>query len=74
MASFSIRFSRDLARPGLFDDQRSREPQRSGSGFIEGATRGERKLRVVRLNGNGDTVAESDEVTIYVLRPSIITR
>lgn len=49
-------------------------PQRSGSWFIEGALRGPHDLVVERINGNGDVVARSDSVRVYVLRPSTLNR
>ena len=70
-ASTSPPLARNESLQLLIDGQPHGEPQRSPSWFVEGAIRGEHQLRVVRSSANGDRLAESDDVTIYVLRPSI---
>ena len=44
------------------------------SWFVEGAPRGPHDLVVQRIAGSGETVAISQPVRVYVLRPSIIGR
>ncbi|MEM9254193.1 MAG: DUF4124 domain-containing protein [Pseudomonadota bacterium] len=47
------------------------EPQSSGSWSLTNVFRGEHTLAVNVLDQNGNTVATSSGVTVYVLRPSI---
>lgn len=46
-------------------------PQSSASWFIEGSLRGPHDLVVQRTDANGELVAASQPVRIYVLRPSL---
>ncbi len=58
----------------LMDGQAIGAAQNSSSWFIEGALRGPHDLVVRRTTSRGKTVAVSDSVRVYVLRPSIIRR
>lgn len=49
-------------------------PQQSGTWQIVGSMRGTYDLLVERRTSDGQTVAQSEAVRIYVLRPSIIGR
>lgn len=48
--------------------------QTSASWFIEGALRGPHDLVVLRTAAGGQTLATSEPVRVYVLRPSILRR
>ncbi|MEO0437464.1 MAG: DUF4124 domain-containing protein [Pseudomonadota bacterium] len=56
------------------DGQPVGSPQTGQSWFIEGALRGPHDLVVARTSASGQTVASSNSVRVYVLRPSIIRR
>lgn len=58
----------------MVDGQAYGTEQSSTSWFIEGAMRGPHDLVVRRIDAGGDTVATSEPVRVYVLRPSIIGR
>lgn len=58
----------------LMDDEPQGEPQRSTSWFLEGIMRGPHDLVVERRGANGNAIARSDAVRVYVLRPSVIGR
>ena len=58
----------------LIDGQPHGAAQTGRSWFIEGALRGPHDLVVQRVGRNGGTLAVSDPVRVYVLRPSIIRR
>lgn len=58
----------------LIDGQPVGAAQTSSSWFVEGALRGPHDLVVQRTTSRGTTVAISEPVRIYVLRPSIIGR
>lgn len=58
----------------LMDGQAIGAAQSSASWFIQGALRGPHDLVVRREGSRGDTVAISEPVRVYVLRPSIIGR
>ena len=46
-------------------------PQASASWGLQGVLRGPHDLVIRRVNNSGKTVAESDAVRVYVLRPSV---
>ncbi|MEM9396880.1 MAG: DUF4124 domain-containing protein [Pseudomonadota bacterium] len=56
------------------DGQPVGNPQTGQSWFIEGALRGPHDLVVERTSSSGKSVASSDPVRVYVLRPSILRR
>lgn len=56
------------------DGQAIGAAQRSASWFVEGALRGAHDLVVIRTTSRGKTVASSEPVRVFVLRPSIIRR
>jgi hypothetical protein len=58
----------------MVDGQAYGAEQSGKSWFIEGAMRGPHDLVVRRINAAGDTLATSEPVRVYVLRPSIIRR
>ena len=58
----------------LMDGEPYGEPQRSGNWFVQGAMRGAHDLRVQRQSAAGATVAQSEPVRVYVLRPSVLNR
>ena len=58
----------------MVDGQAYGAAQTSRSWFVEGALRGPHDLVVQRVGRGGTTVAVSDPVRVYVLRPSIIRR
>lgn len=58
----------------LVDGQPYGAAQTSSSWFVEGALRGPHDLVVQRTNRQGKTIALSEPVRVYVLRPSIIRR
>lgn len=58
----------------LIDGQAYGAAQASSSWFVEGALRGPHDLVVQRSTTNGKSIAVSDTVRIYVLRPSVIRR
>ncbi|MFT7288070.1 MAG: hypothetical protein ACI87W_002185 [Halieaceae bacterium] len=66
--------SRDERLLLLMDGQPVGEPQASSSWFIEGALRGAHDLLVQRTNTRGTSIAISEPVRVYVLRPSLIGR
>jgi hypothetical protein len=55
----------------MMDGQPVGAPQESASWFIEGALRGPHDLVVQRTTTRGKTIALSEPVRVYVLRPSI---
>jgi hypothetical protein len=58
----------------MVDGQAYGAEQSGTSWFIEGAMRGPHDLVVRRISAAGDTLATSEPVRVYVLRPSIIGR
>lgn len=56
------------------DGQAVGSAQRSASWFIEGALRGPHDLVVLRTTSRGETLASSEPIRVYVLRPSVIRR
>ena len=58
----------------MVDGQAYGTEQSSTSWFVEGAMRGPHDLVVRRIDAGGDTIATSEPVRVYVLRPSIIGR
>jgi hypothetical protein len=58
----------------LVDGQPYGAEQSASSWFVEGALRGPHDLVVQRVTSRGKTVALSEPVRIYVLRPSVIGR
>lgn len=58
----------------LMDGQPVGAAQSSSSWFIEGALRGPHDLVVRRTTTRGATVAVSESVRVYVLRPSLLNR
>ena len=58
----------------MVDGQAYGTEQTGTSWFIEGAMRGPHDLVVRRIDAAGDTLATSEPVRVYVLRPSIIGR
>ena len=58
----------------LMDGQPVGAEQSSTSWFIEGALRGPHDLVVRRATSQGKTIAVSEPVRVYVLRPSVIGR
>jgi hypothetical protein len=66
--------SRDERLTLMIDGQAYGTAQSSSSWFVEGALRGPHDLVVQRSTTEGKTVAVSEAVRIYVLRPSIIGR
>lgn len=58
----------------LMDGQPVGAAQSSSSWYIEGALRGPHDLVVRRTTTRGATVAVSESVRVYVLRPSILNR
>ena len=66
--------SRGEALVLMIDGQAHGAAQTSRSWFVEGALRGPHDLVVQRVGRGGSTLAVSDPVRVYVLRPSIIRR
>ena len=58
----------------MIDGQAVGPAQSSTSWFVQGALRGPHDLVVQRTSSNGRTIAISEPVRVYVLRPSIIRR
>jgi len=58
----------------MIDGQAFGAEQSATSWFVEGAMRGPHDLVVRRINARGETLATSEPVRVYVLRPSIIGR
>ncbi len=58
----------------MIDGQAYGAPQTSSSWFVEAAIRGPHDLVVQRTNSRGKTIALSEPVRVYVLRPSVIGR
>lgn len=55
----------------MIDGVAQGQPQSSGSWFMEGFLRGPHDLVVQRTDASGKTIAASEPVRIYVLRPSL---
>jgi hypothetical protein len=58
----------------MIDGQAYGAAQTGRSWFVEGALRGPHDLVVQRIGRGGGTLAVSEPVRVYVLRPSIIRR
>ena len=58
----------------LIDGQPYGAAQSSSSWFVEGALRGPHDLVVQRTSSSGKSIALSEPVRIYVLRPSLLRR
>ena len=58
---------------GLYlDGEPVGEPQRELTWTLSYVIRGEHRLVARRISVQGDTVAESESITVYVLRPSVL--
>ena len=55
----------------FLDGEAFGDPQRSNTWFLKGLMRGPHDLEIERLDRRGNSLARSDSVRIFVLRPSV---
>ena len=54
------------------DDEMVDGPQTSGGWTLSYVIRGPHTLQVRRLSSTGETISESEKITVFVLRPSVL--